>query len=196
MNHGQSDKQHRSAVVKGRSCLRDRTADSVQPRTEIREAHDAGPARLQGTWSAQLSGEWKPSQPGDTAGRGQWWERFNDPELNQLEEKLNISNQNIIAATANVLAARAMIREARAQYFPTVTANPAITNSRLATGFGQTIGVSFRHVLAAARSLLGARFMGPRSKHSQGQYPRGASQRGGSRECPPVRAIRSRHRLL
>ena len=36
-----------------------------------------------------------------------------------------------------------MIREARAQYFPTVTANPGITNSRLSTAFGQTVGTTF-----------------------------------------------------
>ncbi len=36
-----------------------------------------------------------------------------------------------------------MIREARAQYFPTLTANPGITNSRLSTAFGQTVGATF-----------------------------------------------------
>jgi NodT family efflux transporter outer membrane factor (OMF) lipoprotein len=86
---------------------------------------------------------WKAAQPGDELSRGKWWERFHDPELNKLEEKLNISNQNIAGASANVQAARAMIREARAQYFPTVTANPGITNSRLSTAFGQNIGNTF-----------------------------------------------------
>ena len=90
-----------------------------------------------------LEGTWKPAQPSDNAARGKWWEEFGDPQLNQLEEKLNISNQNIAAAAANVQAARAMIREARAQYFPTVTANPTITNSRLSTAFGQTVGNTY-----------------------------------------------------
>ena len=36
-----------------------------------------------------------------------------------------------------------MIREARAQYFPTITANPGVTNSRLSTAFGQTVGNTF-----------------------------------------------------
>ena len=36
-----------------------------------------------------------------------------------------------------------MVREARSQYFPTVTANPGITNSRLSTAFGQTVGNTF-----------------------------------------------------
>jgi len=90
-----------------------------------------------------LEGTWKPAQPGDDASRGKWWERFHDPRLNELEEKLNISNQNIAAAAANVQAARAMIREARAHYFPTITTNPGITNSRLSTAFGQSIGNTF-----------------------------------------------------
>ena len=55
-------------------------------------------------------GSWKPSEPGDQLSKGKWWERFNDPELNRLEESLNISNQNIAAAIANVEAARAIVR--------------------------------------------------------------------------------------
>ncbi|MGP8246743.1 MAG: efflux transporter outer membrane subunit [Bryobacteraceae bacterium] len=90
-----------------------------------------------------VDGDWKPGQPRDDAARGRWWEKFNDPRLNELEEELDISNQNIAAAAANVLAARAMIREARAQYFPTVTGGPSITNSRLSTGFGKPIGIAY-----------------------------------------------------
>ncbi len=86
---------------------------------------------------------WKSAQPADATPRGKWWEAFEDARLNQLEEKLNISNQNIAAAAANVQAARAMIRESRAQYFPTLTANPNINNSRVSTAFGRTLGDSF-----------------------------------------------------
>jgi NodT family efflux transporter outer membrane factor (OMF) lipoprotein len=87
--------------------------------------------------------EWKPAQPSDELSRGKWWERFKDPELNALEDKLNISNQNIAAAAANVQAARAVIREAQAQYFPTVSANPAITNARISSAFGQSVGINY-----------------------------------------------------
>lgn len=90
-----------------------------------------------------VEGAWKAAQPRDEAARGKWWESFNDRKLNELEEKLNISNQNIAAAAANVQAARAMVREARAQYFPAITANPGIANSRLSTAFGQSIGNAF-----------------------------------------------------
>jgi NodT family efflux transporter outer membrane factor (OMF) lipoprotein len=93
--------------------------------------------------AANVEGEWKPGQPRDDAARGKWWERFDDVRLNQLEEKVDISNQNIAAAAANVLAARAVIREARAQYLPTVAGGPSITNSRLSTGFGKPLGIAY-----------------------------------------------------
>ena len=70
------------------------------------------------------------AQPSDNVLHGKWWEMFNDPELNALEEKVNISNQNIASAMASYLAARALVKEARSQYFPTVGVDPAITESR------------------------------------------------------------------
>jgi NodT family efflux transporter outer membrane factor (OMF) lipoprotein len=73
---------------------------------------------------------WKVAQPQDTSIRGNWWELFGDPQLNALEEQVNVSNQNIAAAAANFLVARAMVKEARAQLFPTVTGNPGVTWER------------------------------------------------------------------
>jgi len=73
---------------------------------------------------------WKVAQPKDDALRGKWWEIFNDPQLNVLEEKVNVSNQNIAAAAASFFAARALVKEARSQLFPRVTTNPAITVQR------------------------------------------------------------------
>src|SRR3984893_13907515 len=77
---------------------------------------------------------WKQAQPNDGTLKGNWWEIFNDAQLNALEEQVNVSNQNIAAAAANFLAARALVRQTRAQYYPTVTANPTITNSRPSLG--------------------------------------------------------------
>jgi len=73
---------------------------------------------------------WKVAQPNDAVLRGKWWEIFGDRQLNALEEKVNVSNQNIAAAAANFFAARALVKEARSQYFPRVTTNPAITVQR------------------------------------------------------------------
>jgi NodT family efflux transporter outer membrane factor (OMF) lipoprotein len=88
---------------------------------------------------------WKVAQPQDSALHGKWWETFGDPQLNGLEEQVNISNQTVAAAFANFMAARALVREARAQYFPTVTAGASITRQRQATtgANGQPTGTTF-----------------------------------------------------
>ena len=39
--------------------------------------------------------KWKIAEPNDTTPKGKWWEVFNDPILNQFEENLEHSNQNI-----------------------------------------------------------------------------------------------------
>jgi NodT family efflux transporter outer membrane factor (OMF) lipoprotein len=77
---------------------------------------------------------WKQSEPKDDTARSRWWEAFSEPQLNELEEKVNISNQDISAAGASYLAARAAIREAQSRYYPTATVNPSIVNSRPSPG--------------------------------------------------------------
>ena len=83
---------------------------------------------------ARIQSQWKIARPDDTAIRGKWWERFDDPKLNELEEEASSSNQNIAAAAASFLAARSLVREARSQYFPTVATNPSVTNARTSPG--------------------------------------------------------------
>jgi NodT family efflux transporter outer membrane factor (OMF) lipoprotein len=73
---------------------------------------------------------WKPAEPQDAALRGKWWEVFQEPELNALEEKLNISNQNIAQSYANFMAARAQVRQARSSYYPTLSVGPSYTRNR------------------------------------------------------------------
>jgi NodT family efflux transporter outer membrane factor (OMF) lipoprotein len=70
------------------------------------------------------------AQPQDAALRGKWWEIYNEPELNALEDQLNIDNQNIRQAFENFMEARALVREARSQYFPTVSVGGSYTRSR------------------------------------------------------------------
>ena len=74
--------------------------------------------------------DWKFAHPSDAAIRGKWWEMFNDPQLNGLEEQLNSANQNIALADANLRAARALVKEARSASFPTITTSPSIIVSR------------------------------------------------------------------
>lgn len=83
--------------------------------------------------SYKETGDWKQAAPSDAGLHGNWWELFGDPELDALEEQVSISNQNIAAAFANFEAARAIVKEARAQYFPTLTAAPSVTRSRVSS---------------------------------------------------------------
>jgi NodT family efflux transporter outer membrane factor (OMF) lipoprotein len=81
-------------------------------------------------------GDWSVAQPQDAMLRGKWWEIYKDPDLNALEDQLNIDNQNIKQFFENFLAARAIVRESRSQLFPTVTTGPSLTRSRGAGGAG------------------------------------------------------------
>lgn len=75
-------------------------------------------------------GDWKPAQPNDQSLSGNWWEIFQDPQLNALEAQVNVSNQNLKAAEAQYTQARALLRYQRADYFPTVTVDPSATRNQ------------------------------------------------------------------
>ncbi len=81
---------------------------------------------------------WTVAQPADAKLRGKWWEIFHDPELNALEEQLDINNQNIKEYFENFMEARALVREARAQYFPTLATTPSFNRSRTSGNLSTT----------------------------------------------------------
>jgi outer membrane protein, multidrug efflux system len=76
---------------------------------------------------------WKVAQPQDSQPRGSWWTLFNDPQLNDLESKLENSNLSLQAAFARLQQARAQYRIARADLFPSLTANPSATRERFSS---------------------------------------------------------------
>jgi NodT family efflux transporter outer membrane factor (OMF) lipoprotein len=79
---------------------------------------------------------WKVAQPQDAMLRGKWWEIYNDPELNALEDQLNINNQNIKQFFENFMEARTLIAQARSQLFPTLTTAPSYSRSRSSSNLG------------------------------------------------------------
>lgn len=107
-------------------------------------ATDAPPAYKELTpVDSTAAGVWKQATPSDAAIRDKWWEIYNDPELNSLEDKVDISNQNVAAAFANFLAARAMVKEAHSQYFPTVSVAPGLTVGRPSANAGSSTSSGF-----------------------------------------------------
>ena len=75
-------------------------------------------------------GDWKTAQPSDQNLGGNWWEIFQDGQLNELEQQVNVSNQNLKAAAALYQQARAVLRYNRADYYPTITADPSATREK------------------------------------------------------------------
>lgn len=82
---------------------------------------------------------WAPIAPKDAIDRGAWWSIYGDAQLDALEQKVNVSNQNVKAYEAQYAQALALVREARSQFFPTIgvagTATRSASNSAV-TGNG------------------------------------------------------------
>jgi len=79
---------------------------------------------------------WKKAEPKDETLKGAWWEIFDDPQLNLLEERVIISNQNIAVAEAQFSQARALVQSARSGYFPTVAAGASFVRVRRSANVG------------------------------------------------------------
>ena len=83
----------------------------------------------------ELAG-WKQATPLDTINRGAWWSIYNDPELDQLEQLVVVSNQNVKSFEAQYRAATALVRETQAQLFPTIVGTTSVTRSHSGGGGG------------------------------------------------------------
>jgi NodT family efflux transporter outer membrane factor (OMF) lipoprotein len=60
--------------------------------------------------------------------KGKWWEVYQDPQLNQLEERIATYNQGLRQALETYLAARDQVKVARSALFPTLSAGPSVTH--------------------------------------------------------------------
>lgn len=76
------------------------------------------------------NGTWKQAEPSDAELRGKWWELYNDPQLDALENKVAVSNQTLKAATEQYFAAREQVQVARSQFYPTLSAGPTAGRTR------------------------------------------------------------------
>jgi NodT family efflux transporter outer membrane factor (OMF) lipoprotein len=89
-------------------------------------------------------GAWVPANPSDGMLKGKWWEIYQDPQLDSLENRIDSSNVQLRQAMELYLAAEAQVRAARANLYPTLSAGPSISRDRvsahrpLATSGGAT----------------------------------------------------------
>jgi len=114
---------------------------------------------------AYIHGEmWKTAAPADALARGDWWTLFGDAALNDLESRIDRSNQSVAGAVAAYAQARALVREQRAGFFPNLTLDASAdkTHSNSAaivptdTGTGprrSSSGTQYRAEVAASWEL-------------------------------------------
>jgi NodT family efflux transporter outer membrane factor (OMF) lipoprotein len=76
-------------------------------------------------------GGWQPASPSDGMIKGKWWEVYNDPQLNKLEERIAAVNQGLHQAFETYLAAREQVKIARAAFYPTLSAGPGFNHAKL-----------------------------------------------------------------
>jgi NodT family efflux transporter outer membrane factor (OMF) lipoprotein len=88
------------------------------------------------------AGQWKVAQPQDALLHGKWWEIYNDPELNALEDQLNINNQNIKLSFENFMEARTLVTQARAQLYPTLSVAPSFKRSQSSATLRNNVGAT------------------------------------------------------
>ena len=102
------------------------------------------------------AGDWVPAQPADAMERGPWWLLFNDPVLNDLAARVEVSNQNVAAAVAAYAQARALVAEQRAALFPSVTLNGGATRSGNGGGTANANGAVGNRTGSNYQASLGA----------------------------------------
>jgi NodT family efflux transporter outer membrane factor (OMF) lipoprotein len=73
---------------------------------------------------------WKPATPADLADRGAWWRVFHDPLLDELESRVEISNQTLREYVAAYEQSVAVVDEARASLFPSVSLAPSVSRGK------------------------------------------------------------------
>ncbi|HEY0766801.1 MAG TPA: efflux transporter outer membrane subunit [Steroidobacteraceae bacterium] len=99
--------------------------------------------------------DWKLAEPQDLKPRGNWWDLYDDPDLDALMRQVSVSNQNVRLAAARYDQAVALLGNARSGYFPTVTADVSSKRSQnaLIVGGGGTATTS-ASAAAGSRSTV------------------------------------------
>ncbi len=67
-------------------------------------------------------GNWQPANPSDGMLTGKWWEIYQDPQLNKLEDRIATDNVQLKQALETYLAARDQVAVQRANLFPQLSA--------------------------------------------------------------------------
>jgi NodT family efflux transporter outer membrane factor (OMF) lipoprotein len=78
-------------------------------------------------------GNWKPAEPAELMARDKWWLAFNDPSLNELQDRVEVSSNTLRIAEARLREAQAAATIAGAALFPSISADGSASRARTAS---------------------------------------------------------------
>jgi len=105
------------------------TASALLAGCSTAPTYNKPPVDMPVTWQTQAP--WRTGAPNDLAAKGPWWERFNDTQLNALEEKAMLNNQTLAGANARLAQARATLVSTSASLFPQLSMGTRLLNQRI-----------------------------------------------------------------
>ena len=76
-------------------------------------------------------GAWQPASPSDGMIRGKWWEVYQDPQLNQLEEHIAAENPTLRQTLETYLSVRDQVAAARSGFFPRFSVGPTVQRDHI-----------------------------------------------------------------
>ncbi len=124
----------------------------------------------------------------------QWWTLFNDSVLNDLESRVEVSNQNLVASEAAYRQALAVVREQRASLFPSISADAGVTKSGGGARGGGTVVTTPGGTVSRTSSGNGAIYQAGAQRELGDRYlgrPAAARSRTRTRSLTPARTISS-----
>lgn len=74
----------------------------------------------------RTDGPWRAAQPSDQLSRDGWWRIYNDPQLNDLQQRLLINNPDLAAALAHYAQAQAFVTQVQSGYSLASKATPTV----------------------------------------------------------------------
>jgi NodT family efflux transporter outer membrane factor (OMF) lipoprotein len=99
-------------------------------------AYSAPPAYKEAQTAATIpppnppGGNWTAANPSDGMLTGKWWEIYQDPQLNKLEDRIATDNVQLKQALETYLAVREQVAAARAGLFPQVSAGSTVEGEK------------------------------------------------------------------
>ena len=98
---------------------------------------------------------WRPAHPVDVIDKGAWWSVFADPDLDALERRVAVNNQNVAQMLAAYREAHQVTAAARATFFPTLSATTDVNYQHSNKGGSSTTTASGAIITSSATAGKG-----------------------------------------